>query len=227
MRRATANAVAAIAILLAHAPVAWAQGHVATPAELARFFRSVQLDDPATVQEMLVDTISPNQLSPAAGEPALVLAVREGSMKVFGVLMQQPRIDLETPAVNGNTALMMAAFRNNAVAAHALLARGAVVSRPGWTALHYAATGGSVDIGKALLERGADIDAPSPSGMTPLMMAAREGQEEMVRLLLACGANASLRDGGFHQTAAEFALKADKPWIAKAIDSFQASQPTR
>jgi len=226
MRRATVTAVAVIATVLIHSPFAWAQGHVATPAELARFFRSVQLDDPGTVRDMLVDTISPNQVNPAGGEPALVLAVREGSMKVFGVLMQQPRIDLETPAVNGNTALMMAAFRNNAAAAHALLERGAIVSGPGWTALHYAAAGGSVEIGKALLERGADIDAPSPSGMTPLMMAAREGQEEMVRLLLERGANASLRDGGFHQTAAEFALKADKPWIAKAINSFQASKPT-
>lgn len=219
MRRVSATAVA---ILLMHAPAAWAQGHAATPAELARFFRSVQLDDPATVQEMLVDTISPNQVNPAGGEPALVLAVREGSMKVFGVLMKQPRIDLETPAVNGNTALMMAAFRNNSAAASALLARGAAVTGSGWTALHYAAAGGSAPIARELLARGASIDAPSPSGMTPLMLAAREGKEDMVRLLLERGANASLQDGGFHQTAAGFALKADKPWIANIINTWQA-----
>jgi ankyrin repeat protein len=222
MRRVSATA-AAVAILLMHAPAAWAQGHAATSAELARFFRSVQLDDSATVQEMLVDTISPNQVNPAGGEPALVLAVREGSMKVFGVLMKQPRIDLEAPAINGNTALMMAAYRNNSAAATALLARGAVVTRPGWTALHYAAAGGSAPIGTALLERGAGIDATSPSGMTPLMLAAREGKEDMVKLLLERGANASLRDGGFHQTAAEFALKADKPWIATTINTWQAA----
>ena len=132
MRRVSATAAAAaVAVLLMHTPAAWAQGHVATSAELARFFRSVQLDDPGTVQEMLVDTISPNQVNPAGGEPALVLTVREGSMKVFGVLLKQPRIDLEAPAINGNTALMMAAYRNNSAAANALLARGVVVTRPG------------------------------------------------------------------------------------------------
>jgi len=221
MRRAVP---AVLALMLMHAPAALAQGHVATSAELARFFRSVQLDDPGTVQEMLVDTISPNQVNPAGGEPALVLAVREGSMKVFGVLMKQPRIDLEAPAINGNTALMMAAYRNNGAAADALLARGALVARPGWTALHYAAAGGSVEIATALLARGAGIDATSPSGMTPLMLAAREGKEDMVKLLLERGANASLQDGGFHQTAAEFALKADKPWIANTINTWQATK---
>jgi ankyrin repeat protein len=54
-------------------------------------------------------------------------------------------------------------------------------------------------------------------------MAAREGKEDMVKLLLERGANASLRDAGFHQTAAEFALKADKPWIAKTINTWQAA----
>jgi ankyrin repeat protein len=60
--------------------------------------------------------------------------------------------------------------------------------------------------------------------MTPLMLAAREGQEEVVALLLEQGADATLKDGGFHLTAAEFALKADKPWIAKTINSFLAAR---
>ena len=60
--------------------------------------------------------------------------------------------------------------------------------------LHYAATGNEPKIVALLLDRGAPIDARSPNGSTPLMMAARYGAEGSVDLLLARGADKQLRN---------------------------------
>jgi ankyrin repeat protein len=198
----------------------------ATPGEVASFFRAVQLDDAKTVKAMLAATINPNQINPIGGEPGLVLALRERSMAVFEVLLAHPATKLETPAINGNTALMMAAFKRNMPAVQALLAKGARVNQPGWTALHYAAAGGADDIARVLLAQGAKIDAESPlaSGeYTPLMMAAREGKESTVRLLLEAGADAR-RTNSEGLTAAQIAERADKPRIAAAITQHLAGR---
>jgi ankyrin repeat protein len=195
-----------------------AQGQAPSSAEVARFFRSVQLDDAGTVKKMLA-SVNPNQVNPAGGEPALVQALREGAMKVVDVLLAQPGIDLETPAMNGNTALMMAAYQHNAPAVTMLLARGAKVTQPGWTALHYAAAAGDDAIARQLLERGAAIDAPSPpaSGkFTPLMMAAREGHDRTVQLLLRAGADPALRNSE-GLTAQQIAARAGHQFIADAL----------
>ncbi|MYM22246.1 ankyrin repeat domain-containing protein [Duganella sp. FT135W] len=185
------------------------------------FFRAAQLDGAGRVATALLRGVNPNVRDPN-GETGLIVAMRYESLKVARLLMDQPGIDLEAKAPNGNTALMMAAFRQNKTAVLELLKRGAQVNQKGWTALHYAAAAGSVEITTILLDKHAYIDAESPSGMTPLMIAAREGQEAVVALLLEQGADATLKDGGFHLTAAEFALKADKPWIAKTINTFLA-----
>lgn len=195
----------------------------ATPEQVASFFRAVQVDNVSAVKEMAGKEINPNEINPVGGEPALVLAVREGSMRVFDALLLQPAIDLEAQAMNGNTALMMAAFKNNRRAAEALLARGAKVNRSGWTPLHYAAAGGSEDIARLLIARKAKLDAPSPrasGAYTPLMMAAREAQPGMVRLLLEQGANPALKNTeGLN--AAQIAERAGQSGIAAMISGFK------
>src|SRR6266571_6783914 len=125
--------IRSLCLLLAFAGGAQA----ATEDQLTDFFRAVQLDDVKTVKALL-GAVSPNTANPIGGEPALILALREGSARVFDLLLAQPGIQLELNAPNSNTALMMAAFKHNKPAVLALLAKGALVNRPGWTALHYA-----------------------------------------------------------------------------------------
>ncbi|MFS2002401.1 ankyrin repeat domain-containing protein [Duganella sp. CT11-25] len=187
------------------------------------FFRAAQLDNVAAVKKMLVRGVNPNAREPG-GETGLIVAMRYEANKVATLLMDQPGIDMEAKAPNGNTALMMAAFRQNKPMVLDMIKRGAQVNQKGWAALHYSAAAGSTEITTILLDHHAYIDAESPSGMTPLMIAAREGQEKVVELLLEQGADATLKDGGFHLTAAEFAIKADKPWIAKTINAFLAAR---
>lgn len=191
------------------------------------FFRAVQLDNVAAVRRVLARGLDPNLREPERGETGLIVAMRYEAMQTLGLLLAQPGIDVDALAPNGNSALMMAAFRQNQPAVLALLAHGARVNQPGWCALHYAAAAGSTELVSLLLARRADIDAQSPSGMTSLMLAAREGQENVVTLLLKEGADASRKDGGFHLTAAEFADQADKPWIARAIRAHLADPGKR
>jgi ankyrin repeat protein len=190
------------------------------------FFRAAQLDNAAAIRKILARGLNPNVREPG-GESGLIVAMRYEANQVATLLMDQPGIDLEAKAPNGNTALMMAAFRQNKPMVLDMIKRGAQVNQKGWAALHYAAAAGSTEITTILLDHHAYIDAESPSGMTPLMIAAREGHEPVVALLLEQGADATLKDGGFHLTAAEFATKADKPWIAKSINAFLAAKARR
>jgi len=203
--------------------------HAASPAhpapaapdgrQLTAFFRAVQLDDDKTVKSMIGSVVNANQRNPLGGEPGLVLALREDAMRVVEVFLAHPGTNLETAAGNGNTALMMAAFKRNRAAIEALLAKGAKVNQPGWTALHYAAAAGDNDIVGILLKHGAKVDAVSPlksGAYTPLMMAAREGKDDTALLLMKHGANAALTNSE-GLTPEQLADRAGKTRVAKAI----------
>lgn len=189
-------------------------------ADAVTFFRAIQLDDDVAVKAVLARGLDPNVREPGRGETGLIVAMRYDAMKIANLLLAHPKLNIDQQAPNGNTALMMAAFQKNKPAVLAILAKGAQVNRPGWTALHYAAAAGDLGIMKLLLDRSAYIDAESPTGTTPLMIAAREGQEEAVQLLLEEGADASLKDRAWKENAADFAIRAQKPWIAEQIRRF-------
>ena len=190
------------------------------------FFRAVSIDNVSGVRNMLREGVNPNQLDPQRGDVALVVALRDDADKVFPVLLDTPGIDLEARSANGNTALMMAAYKHKREAVDALLTRGAKVNQDGWTPLHYAASAGDIPIMKLFLQRQARVDAFAPTNITPLMFAAREGQEEAVKLLLASGADATLKSS-HGWTATQFAMAADKPGVAAIIEKFQQERSSR
>ena len=125
---------------------------------------------------------------------------------------------------------MMAALRGHLEAVRALIARDADVNKPGWAPLHYAATGAQPQqaiIIALLLENHAFIDAASPNGTTPLMMAVHYGTRESVQLLLQEGADPSLKNQ-LGLSAADFALRASRKDMADLIaQAIRQRQPNR
>lgn len=197
-------------LLVAAIPVAAFAG------SLDDYFSAVKKDDVKTVSSLLQRGLSPNLVEKNRGETGIMLALREDALKVFDLLLNAPSVDLETHANNGDTALMIAAYKGNAAAVKALIAKEVEVNQTGWTALHYAATVGNNEIVKILLEESAYIDAESPDGTTPLMMAARNGHILTVKLLLDEGADATLKNSA-GMNAIDIARKAGHQDIVEGL----------
>ena len=66
------------------------------------------------------------------------------------------------------------------------------VDEQGWTALHYAAEGGFLDIVDVLLQQGASLEVRNPAGYTPLqvMMICEQYSLALAHLFLSAGADA-------------------------------------
>lgn len=179
------------------------------------FFAAIKRDSSATVQDLLRRGFDPNTLNPQ-GVHGLLLAVQEPSPKVADVLIRWPKTNVEFRTAKDESPLMLACLRGHLELARKLIERGADVNKTGWAPLHYAATNGHVDIMDLLLDHHAYIDAESPNGTTPLMMAAMYGSSAAVRLLLDAGADSTLRNQ-LGMTAIDFANKANRRETAGMI----------
>jgi ankyrin repeat protein len=157
------------------------------------FFIALKNDHVAVVRELLEQGFDPNARDPR-GQPGLDVAISAESPKVVRVLLEQPKIDVNALNAAGESPLMLAAVKGDMPDTLLLLARGARVNQNGWSALHYAVVGPSLDVALLLIERGAALDAPAPNGTTPLMMAAQYGSEDCVTLLLQRGADPQRRN---------------------------------
>lgn len=173
----------------------------------------------------------PNTRDPK-GEVGLTIALHLGSMSAFNAILAAPNVKVEARNAKDESPLMMAALKGNLPAARALMAKDADVNKTGWTPLHYAASCTTAD-GPAmltlLLENHAYIDAASPNGTTPLMMAVRYGLADSARLLLREGADPALKNQ-LGLTAVDFARQAQRQdmadLVAEAIRQRQTpSQP--
>jgi uncharacterized protein len=179
------------------------------------FFRAVNVDNARTVGELLAQGFDPNTKS-ESGQVALYLAMRDDSPKVAAALLASPALNVDAANAMGETPLMMAALKGRLDWAKKLIERGAKVQKPGWSPLHYAATGPSTELLALLLDRGADINALAPNRNTPLMMAARYGTEENVKLLLQRGANKTLINDR-NLSAADMAKTSERPWLVPLL----------
>ena len=179
------------------------------------FFQAVQRDDERTVARLLAQGFDPNSRDPK-GQTAMHLAMRDGSSKVAETLWQHRQLDVNALNADDESAMMLAALRGQTAWVQRFLDRGAKVHKPGWSPIHYAATGPRSEVVALLLDRGAPIDAESPNRSTPLMMAARYGTEASVDLLLARGADAK-RKNDLGLSAVEFARQSGRDFLIERL----------
>jgi len=188
------------------------------------FFIAIKRDDGKAITSLLQRGFDPNTPSPD-GLNGLYIAIQEPAPKAAEALVDWPKTNLEIRTPQDESALMMAALKGHTELARKLVARGADVNKTGWTPLHYAATSGHLEIISLLLDKHAYIDAESPNGTTPLMMAAHYGTPAAVKLLLEQGADPRLKNQ-LGLTAIDFANRAERKDAAELISaSVRAAQP--
>lgn len=156
----------------------------------------------------------------AGGATALMFATLSGDPLVTSLLVRAgARTD--SKAKLGWTALALAAVKGYTDVGEVLLDAGAdqgARDAYGWTALMRAADRRRVDFVRLLLDRpGIDLDLRQEDGATVLHIAAAAGDPEVVRLLVARGADraAGNRSG---QTAADVARTAGHASIAAYLE---------
>lgn len=209
-----------IALLAALAPL---MGTARAAGSYDEFFLGIELDRPAILQRLLAKGFDINTRS-ENGLHGLYIALREHSFEVLPVFLQHPALEVEATSPAGETLLMMAALRSQHAAMRTLIARGARINRPGWTPLHYAASGGDLAAVTLLLEQGAEVNAVAPNGNTPLMMAAGYGLIDAAELLLRRGADPrAVNHGG--RSAADLAEAAGRDGLAAQLRRLARAAP--
>jgi ankyrin repeat protein len=152
------------------------------------------------------------------GETVLMLAIKTGDLSIVQMLVKAGANVNVVEKFHNQTPLMYAADapKNAGEMVKLLLSRDASVKprelyrdwpsqitsepraqyRPvgGLTALLYAARGGCYDCVDALLKSGADVNTPTPEGVTPLMIALDNDHNDAAKLLLDRGANPNVWD---------------------------------
>ena len=193
------------------------------------FFSAIQRDDARTLTALLQRGFDPNTRD-AKGQPGLLLAVREPSPNALRVLLNAKNIQVEARNSQDESPLMMAAIRGQLDIARQLIDKDADVNKPGWAPLHYAVSssqGDALGVAKLLLDNSAYVDAASPNGTTPLMMAAMYGTPEAVKLLLEESADPTLKNQ-LGLTAIDFARRANRNDVAELIaTAIRARQPNK
>ncbi|MBT0571234.1 ankyrin repeat domain-containing protein [Curvibacter sp. CHRR-16] len=181
------------------------------------FFSAIERDSAPAMRNLLARGMDPNTVNPE-GIPAIFVAIASPALDVLAVLVQAPDIQLDVRNRNDETPLMLACLKGMTPLVQQLLAREVDVNKPGWTPLHYAATKGDEGIIQLLLDHYAYIDAESPNGTTPLMMAAMYAPKAAVELLLKAGADPTLKNQ-LGMTAVDFANRLQRSEIAQVIQA--------
>ena len=154
----------------------------------------------------------------ADGQTALMIAIKNGDLPVFQMLIDAGAKVNVVEKVQDQTPLMWAAAatRNAAEMVKVLIAKGAnvnarakfndwpsqITSEPraqyhaygGLTPLLYAARGGCYACVEALVGAGADVNLPTPEGVTPMMIALDNSHNGVAKFFLEHGANPHVWD---------------------------------
>ncbi|KAK9061676.1 hypothetical protein SSX86_018859 [Deinandra increscens subsp. villosa] len=124
------------------------------------------------------------------GLSAVMVAAMQGDVHAFKLLVYSGA-DVKLTNKNGESAISLSKTKDNSdmfekVMFRFTLEKGNEGSQ-GFYPMHYASRHGDIQAVKLLTTRGYDINAFDGNEQTPLMLAAREGNAQMCKLLIACG----------------------------------------
>lgn len=183
------------------------------------------LPTPERTGESESDLASPETASsePLYSPEAFRDAALEGKLRVVEICVESG-MDIDEADPNGFTALAMAAYNGHDEILELLIKNKATIDardRQGNTPLIHAASGPYPTTVKLLLAAGAEIDAVDAGinggeHFTALMMAAAMGNIEVVKVLLAAGANKEMLDDD-GESAIDFARSKGHPKIAELL----------
>jgi ankyrin repeat protein len=164
-------------------------------------FNLAKSGDPKTLARLLdANPLLLNQRDTEGSTP-LIYAAGAGNTNTLPLLIARGAL-VDATNRTGLTALGNAAGNNRTAAALILIAAGADPNRAdasGVTPLHSASMFGAVEVGRALLAKGARTEVFAQSArLTPLSQAAMVGHADFVDLLLAHRASVETRDPNGH-----------------------------
>jgi ankyrin repeat protein len=172
----------------------------------------------ARMVKMLLGAGSGTEGANEDGQTALMVAIKNGDLPIFQMLIDAGAKVNVVEKVQDQTPLMWAAAatRNAAEMVKGLIAKGATVnararfndwpsqitSEPrgqyhaygGLTPLLYAARGGCYACVEALVAAAADVNLPTPEGVSPIMAALDNGHNGVAKLLMDRGGNPHVWD---------------------------------
>ena len=172
----------------------------------------------ADIVTLLLDAGADANATLRGGETVLMTAARTGSLGAVRALLAKGA-DPNAREEREQTALMWAAAEGNAAVTHALLEVGANMHaklKSGFTPMFFAVREGHIDVMFTLLEAGADVHEllqrvkdgpdravnnasyrPVDDGISPLLMAVRNGHFELAVALVNAGADPNDQHSGF------------------------------
>lgn len=155
--------------------------------------------DDAETAESLLQTGADANIANDFGMTPLSQACTNASA-AFVRLLLKSGANPNTPIATGETPLLTCARTGNADAVRLLIEYGARVDAKepaqNQTALMWAVAERHPEVVKALIEAHADVKAATRQGFTPIHFAARIGDLESLKLLLAAGVDVNLPTGG-------------------------------
>ncbi|XP_026104124.1 KN motif and ankyrin repeat domain-containing protein 1-like isoform X2 [Carassius auratus] len=159
------------------------------------------------------------------GNTALHYSVSHSNFSIVKILLAAGVCNVDHQNKAGYTPIMLASLaavetKDDMMAVQELFSRGDVnakASQAGQTALMLAVSHGRLDMVRALLAAGAEVNIQDDEGSTALMCAGEHGHADIVKLLLAQpGCDASLTDND-ESTALSIALEAGHKDIAMLL----------